>query len=82
VTVKKTMLSALVVAGAFGLAGTAAAAPLVTVKDPTPDQQFSGTYQCGWEMEPDPDNPGQYRYKLDSSGNRIPVRAASASVSK
>jgi hypothetical protein len=70
--VKKTVLSTLVVAGLMAYVPMAGAAG-ITVKDPTPTQTFSGTYQCGWETEADPDNPGQTRYKLDANGDKIPV---------
>ena len=55
------------------LTTTKASEPIVVVEDPTPGGTFTGEYQCGWEMEEDPDNPGQMRYKLDANGDRIPV---------
>lgn len=67
---KKFVLGALVV-GSLAFASTAAAEPLVTVVDPTPTGEFSGTYQCGWETYVDEN--GETQYTLDANGDRIPV---------
>jgi hypothetical protein len=61
----------LVAVASLGFASVASAAPLATVSDPTPNGQFSGTYQCGWEHYTDAQ--GQEQYTLDANGNRKPV---------